>query len=105
MFPTNNACLLEKLHLVFMFSMNEYAHRTTGQRLLCIIDIFFKCNWVDTRWQQYSTHLHTNSTQNNTINKFGWKTFWDIQIIINILKEICLNVQKEYYSVSLYKYK
>jgi hypothetical protein len=20
--------------------------------------------WVDTRWQQYSTHLHTNSTQN-----------------------------------------
>jgi hypothetical protein len=24
------------------------------------------CNWVATRWQQYSTHLHTNSTQNNT---------------------------------------
>jgi len=21
------------------------------------------CNWVDTWWQQYSTHLHTNSTQ------------------------------------------
>ena len=27
------------------------------------------CNWVDTRWQQYSTHLHKNSTQNNTIFK------------------------------------
>ena len=26
-------------------------------------DIFVKCYWVDTRWQQYSTHLHTNSTQ------------------------------------------
>jgi len=24
------------------------------------------CNWVVTRWQQYSTHLHTNSTQNDT---------------------------------------
>jgi hypothetical protein len=24
--------------------------------------IFFNCNWVDTLWQQYSTHLHTNST-------------------------------------------
>jgi hypothetical protein len=24
----------------------------------------FNSNWVDTRWQQYSTHLHTNSTQN-----------------------------------------
>jgi hypothetical protein len=21
-------------------------------------------NWVDTQWQQYSTHLHTNNTQN-----------------------------------------
>jgi hypothetical protein len=24
----------------------------------------FNCNWVDTRWQQYSTHLRANSTQN-----------------------------------------
>ena len=31
-------------------------------------DIHVKCNWVDTRWQQYSTHLHTNNTQNNTID-------------------------------------
>ena len=28
--------------------------------------IFVICNCVDTRWQQYSTHLHTNNTQNNT---------------------------------------
>jgi len=27
------------------------------------------CNWVDTRWQWYSTHLHTNSTQNNTMKQ------------------------------------
>jgi hypothetical protein len=24
--------------------------------------IFVNCNWVDTRWQWYSTHLHTNNT-------------------------------------------
>jgi hypothetical protein len=24
----------------------------------------YNCNWVDTRWQQYSAHLHTNNTQN-----------------------------------------
>jgi hypothetical protein len=24
----------------------------------------FNRNWVDIRWQQYSTHLHTNNTQN-----------------------------------------
>jgi len=28
----------------------------------------FNCNWVATRWQQYSTHLHTNNTQKNTID-------------------------------------
>jgi hypothetical protein len=27
------------------------------------------CNWVDTHWQQYSTHLYTNSTQNNTMKQ------------------------------------
>jgi hypothetical protein len=29
-------------------------------------DIFVNCNCVAPRWQQYSTHLHTNSTQNDT---------------------------------------
>jgi hypothetical protein len=29
-------------------------------------DIFVNCNWVANRWQQYSTHLHTNSTQHDT---------------------------------------
>ena len=25
-------------------------------------DIFVNCNWVVSRWQKYSTHLHTNNT-------------------------------------------
>ena len=29
---------------------------------ILLYDIFVNCNWVDTWWQQYSTHLHTNST-------------------------------------------
>jgi hypothetical protein len=33
--------------------------------LIFDIDIF-NCNWVDIRWQYYSTHLHTNKTQHNT---------------------------------------
>ena len=33
-----------------------------------VTDTFLNCNWVDTRWQYYSRHLHTNNTQNNTIN-------------------------------------
>jgi hypothetical protein len=31
--------------------------------VLGLLLLLFYCNWVDTRWQQYSTHLHTNSTQ------------------------------------------
>jgi hypothetical protein len=33
-----------------------------------IFDIFVNCSWVGTRWQWYSTHLHTNNTWNNTVN-------------------------------------
>ena len=29
-------------------------------------DMIVNCNWVAIQWQQYSTHLHTNSTQNDT---------------------------------------
>jgi hypothetical protein len=30
--------------------------------LLYFNNTFVNCNWVDTRWQYYSTHLHTNNT-------------------------------------------
>jgi len=26
----------------------------------------FNCNWVATRWQSFSTHIHTNNTGNAT---------------------------------------
>jgi hypothetical protein len=35
-----------------------------GTLLLLLLLLLFNCNSVDARWQQYSTHLHTNSTQN-----------------------------------------
>ena len=35
------------------------------------IGIFVSCNWVDTRWQYYSTYT-------STIKNFGWKAFWDL---------------------------
>jgi hypothetical protein len=37
---------------------------TMDYSLLLLLFIYFNRNWGDTRWQQYSTHLHTNSTQN-----------------------------------------
>jgi hypothetical protein len=41
------------------------------------IDIFVNCNCVDTRWQQYSTHLHTNNTQNDTHKKNKTKKYME----------------------------
>ena len=32
------------------------------------IYVFVNCNWVNTRWQRYSTHLHINNTHNNINN-------------------------------------
>ena len=39
-----------------------------------IYDIFVNCNWVATRWKQYSAHLHTNNTQTDTKQTIHRKT-------------------------------
>src|SRR5215468_4457449 len=31
----------------------------------------FNRNWVDTRWQHYTTHLHADNTQNTQRGEFG----------------------------------
>jgi len=43
------------------------------------LDIFVNCNWVVTLWQQYSTNLHKNSTQNDTKQTIHRTTqqFWN----------------------------
>jgi hypothetical protein len=46
-------------------------------------DIFISCNWVATRWQQYSTHLHTNSTQNNTIDTKQYTEQHNSQLLLS----------------------
>jgi hypothetical protein len=46
-------------------------------QLLLLLSLFVNYNWVDTRWQQYSKHLHTNNSQNPengtyiTLSKIG----------------------------------
>jgi hypothetical protein len=45
-------------------SRSRYVRKTS-----CFDEIFVGGNWVDTRWQQYSTHLHTNNTQKNTMRQ------------------------------------
>ena len=47
--------------------MNGWMDRWVGGWTY-LLDIFVNCNWVDTRWRQYSTQLHTNNTENNTVN-------------------------------------
>src|SRR5215469_6961784 len=59
-------------------------------------DIFVNCNWVATRWQLYSTHLHTNNSQNDikqtihrTTHKF-WKRICSSRIEQNCKIYRCL---------------
>jgi hypothetical protein len=53
--------------LIYLGNMEIYCILKT----CCIIfDIFVNYNWVVTRWQQYSTHLHTNITQNDTKQQY-----------------------------------
>jgi hypothetical protein len=56
------------------------------------IVIFVNCNWVDTRWQQYSTHLHTNSTENNTINLARVR---DVLRLCELYPSICLTTAEK----------
>jgi hypothetical protein len=39
--------------------------------MIWYIYLTFNRNWVDTRWQQYITHLHINNTHNTEKVKFG----------------------------------
>jgi len=79
----NNTCLLftklpqnalfGNIFTPYYLTLNFQLHVSTlshHQRdtLQGVIDIFANYNWVDTDWRWYSTHLHTNNTQNNTIN-------------------------------------
>jgi hypothetical protein len=47
-----------------------------------IYDIF-NCNWVATRWQLFSIHIHTNNTRNvtkQTIHRTTQKIYRTIQL-------------------------
>jgi hypothetical protein len=68
-------CNENQLDALFIFSLFRQSTSTCFGHIcspssggILYIDIFVNCNCVDTRWQQYSTHLHTQNTQNNTIN-------------------------------------
>ena len=46
-----------------------FANVPIDENLGCYDIYFVTCNWVDTWWRQYSAHLHTDSTQNNTMKQ------------------------------------
>ena len=74
---TRNKIDTTDLHIVMSKTVSIYIPSQLNPLAVKIIVISVNSNWVDTRWQQYSTHLHTNSTQNKAINNFGWKASCD----------------------------
>jgi hypothetical protein len=64
---------------------------------------FVNCNWVDSRWQYYSTHLHTNNTQNSEngtyikIKKF-YRLIWEVRAVPRLCElyaGICLTTEEK----------
>jgi hypothetical protein len=65
-----------------------------GYQGVLIWYIFVNCNWDDTRWQYYSTHLHTNNTQNNTNN--NWlRRVWAVPRLCELYPGICLTTEEK----------
>jgi len=68
-------------------------------RLLVAGDIFVNCNWVDTLWQLYSTHLHTNNAQNKTINLGRMRA---VPRLCKLYSGICLKTEEKALYHTLY---
>jgi hypothetical protein len=62
---------------------------TKKYTLLIWYDIFNR-SWVETRWQQYITHLHTNSTHNTEKGKIR-KENWEVQAVPRLCKNCIEN--------------
>jgi hypothetical protein len=65
------------------------------------------CNWVDTRWQQYSTHLRKNSTQyteNGTYITIKRKKNWEVRAVprlCELIPGICLTNEEKHGKTSV----
>jgi hypothetical protein len=63
--------------------------------------IIINCNWVDTHWQQYSTHLHKNSTQNAENGTYITikRKLWEVRAVpclCELYPGICLTTEKNH---------
>jgi hypothetical protein len=57
-------------------------------------DIFNR-NWVDTRWQQYSSHLHTNNTRNTENRTYITIKKLNIPCLCKLYPGICLKTEEK----------
>jgi len=76
-------------------------------RMLCY-DIFANCHQVSTWWQYYSTQLHTNNTQNKTINTnntqntiTNWEECWLCPVFASYTLALALQLRKKHGKTSV----
>jgi hypothetical protein len=62
-------------------------------------------SWVDTRWQQYITHLHTNNTQNTKKGEFGQCGPWPVVVSYTLAFALQLRKKHGNPSVRVAQYK
>jgi hypothetical protein len=59
---------LERYLKDILFALSAQSFEDEIDMIIYIYIYLFNRNWVDTRWQQYSTHLRTNNTQYRELN-------------------------------------
>jgi hypothetical protein len=67
------------ISLGLLVSVPHQTYVMSWTLLLLILLFIFNCNWVDTRWQQCSTHLHKQYTQYSSAAHIYTQTVHTIQ--------------------------
>jgi hypothetical protein len=71
--------------------------RTAINYVYCLF--IFNRSWVDTQWQQYSTHLHTNNTENKENGtSITIKKNWEVRAVPRLCElypGICLTTEEK----------
>jgi hypothetical protein len=77
--PRNCRLVIRSVDLV---TQSQIPWSSSVPTIYLIMMYLFNCNWVDAQWQQYSSHLHTNSTQNTQNGNSTWFTVIKFHVIV-----------------------
>jgi hypothetical protein len=102
------SCVTRKCrNIITKYGVQHLPQMFSWLLVMMIYDIFVNCSWVASRWQQYSTHLRRNNTQNNkkqttyrTTQKFLEES-WPCPIFVGFTLAFALQLRKNHGKTSV----